>query len=299
MSLTSLGRFLSDDPPEGIPGIAGRFDGDHVLVPLLTSEMPVLADQLKVATTLSRATGATLSVVDSSTVPERTPGGTARDATDDALLDRVFDHTADPTPQLDGDFHHTRNVATGVLRAVRASNVDTLVLPSCSRSHRLRKRVVERIAMHAECDVVVVNGRPGYEEVPSILLPVAGGPNSGFAADLAQAIAADCDAWIDVLHVVDDDASAGRRDAAEELVDDVYHRIDRPETTTTWILEATDIAEAIIEQSRCYGLTIIGAPTKGRLRRFISGSTNRSVRTNAGSVVLSVRNNSRRSTADG
>lgn len=302
MSLTSLGGLLSDDAPEGIPGIAGRFDGDHVLVPLLTSEVPALIDQLKVATTLARATGAVLSVIDSSTVPEQAPGavgGAVSDATDDALPSWVFEQAADSTPRLDGEFHHTRNVTTGVLRAVRASNVDTLVLPSCSRSHRLRKGVVERIAMHAECDVVVVNGRPGYEKVPSILLPVSSGPNSGFAADLAQAVATDCDAWIDILHVVDDDASTGRRDAAEELVDDVYHRIGRPETTTTWILEANDVAEAIIEQSRYYGLTIIGAPTKGRLRRFIFGSTNRSVRTNAGSVVLSVRNNSRRSTTDG
>ncbi|AZH26340.1 universal stress protein [Haloplanus aerogenes] len=300
MSLTSLGEFLGDDAPEGIPGIAGRFDGNHILVPLLTAEVPALTDQLKIATTLARATGAALSVINPVTVPEQTPrtlGGAASDATDDALLNWVFDQAADSTPQLDGDFLHTRNVVTGVLRTVRANDVDTLVLPSRSRSPRLRKGVVERIAVHADCDVVVVNGQPGYEQVPSILLPVAGGPHSGFAADLAQAVAADCDAWVDILHVVDEDVSTRRRDAATELVDDVYHRIGRLETTTTWILEADDVADAIIEQSRYYGLTIIGAPTKGRLRQFIFGSTNRSVRTNAGSVVLSVRNNSHRSTA--
>jgi nucleotide-binding universal stress UspA family protein len=300
MSLTSLGGILgSDDASAGVPGIEGRFDGNHILVPILTSQVPALTDQLKIATTLARTTGAALSVIDPILVPEQTPrtvSDAVGDATDDALLNWVVDQTADSAPQLDGDFLHTRNVVTGVLQVVRANDVDTLVLPSRSHSRRLGKGVVERIAVHAECDVVIVNGRPGYEKVPSILLPVAGGPHSGFAADLAQTIAADCDAWIDILHVVDEDASTRRRDAADELVDDVYHRIGRLETTTTWVLEADDIADAIIEQSRYYGLTIIGAPTKGRLRQFIFGSTNRSVRTNARSVVLSVRNNSHRST---
>lgn len=108
------------------------------------------------------------------------------------------------------------------------------------------------------------------------------------AAD-AQSIAADANAWIDVLHVVDEDAADRRRDEAAELVEDIYRRIARPETTTTWVLEAPDMVEAIAEQSRYYELTILGAPTKSRLRQFVSGSTNRSVRANARSVVLSAR----------
>ncbi|MFB6101431.1 MAG: universal stress protein [Haloplanus sp.] len=297
MSLASLGELLGQED-DGSGPIAGRFEGNHILVPLLTSEVPALTDQLKVATTLARVTGAALSVVDPITVPEQTPrtfGHAVGDAENDALLNWVFDQTADATPQLDGDLLHTRNVAAGVLQVVRTNDIDTLVLPSGSDSRRLRKGITERIAVHAECDVVVVNGQPGYEEVPSILLPVAGGPHSGLAADLAQTIAADCDAWVDVLHVVDEDPSERRRDVANDLVDDISHRIDRLETTTTWVLEADDIAEAIIEQSSYYGLTIIGAPTKGRLRQFVFGSTNQAVRTNAGSVVLSVRNNRRRS----
>ncbi|WP_251328589.1 universal stress protein [Haloplanus pelagicus] len=299
MSLTSLGEFLGsdDDAPEVLPGIAGRFDGEHILVPLLTSEGPALSDQLKIATTLGRATGAALSVIDPVPVTERTPG-TVGDAEDDTLPNWLFDGAADSGSQPDGDFLRTGNAATGVLRVVRANDVDTLVLPSGSHSPRLRKRIVGAIAVHAECDIVVVNGRSGYETVPSILLPVAGGPHSGVAADLARAIAADCGAWIDVLHIVDEDASRRRREAANDLVDDVYRRIGRPETTTKWVLAADGVTEAIIEQSRYYGLTVVGAPTKGRLRQFIFGSTTHSVRTNAGSVVLSVRNNSRRPAAD-
>lgn len=100
------------------------------------------------------------------------------------------------------------------------------------------------------------------------------------------------DAWVDILHIVGADPDERRRQHAAELVDDVYHRIGRPETTTRWMLERDDIAATIAEQSRYYGLTVLGAPTKGRLRRLVAGSTNQSVRSDAQSVVLSVRNQS-------
>ncbi|MFB6253062.1 MAG: universal stress protein, partial [Halobacteriaceae archaeon] len=61
--------------------------------------------------------------------------------------------------------------------------MNTLVIPSGDRTGRLRKEVTEQIAAHADADVVVVNGKAGFETPPSILLPVAGGPHSGVAAD--------------------------------------------------------------------------------------------------------------------
>ena len=300
MSLSSLGSDLLGgvrDTSEGARGLRGRFDGEHILVPLLTPEVPAVTDQIEIAATLARVTGASLSVVNPVSVPEQTPkklrSGVA-DADDGALLDWVLDQAVESTARLDGGFLYARDVVKGVLRTARTRDVDTLVLPSGPYGGRLRRSVTERIAIHADCDVVVVNGRAGYESVASILLPIAGGPHSGLATDFATCIAADCGAWIDVLHVVETDATGRERETAEGIVDDAYHRTARPETTTTWVLEADDAAEAIVEQSRYYGLTIVGAPTTGRLRRFIHGSTNRSVRENAGSVVLSARNNSSR-----
>lgn len=303
MTTPSLGELLTgaNEASDGILPVAGRFDGNHILVPLLTREIPPVLDQLKTATTLARVRNASLTIINPVSVPEQTPkvdGYEVTDSDDSALLEWAFKQTDDALPHVDGDFVDTRDVVKGVLHAVRARDVDTLVVPSGSRTGRLRKEATERIAAHADADVVIVNGKGGFETPPSILLPVAGGPHSGLAADVATTIATDCNAWIDILHVVDEDASPHKRERAEALVDDVYHRIARPESTTTWVHEATDTVEAIVEQSRYYGLTIIGAPTKGRLRQFIFGSTNTSVRKNAASVVLSVRNNSPTSDAE-
>ena len=175
--------------------VAGRFDGDHILVPLLTREIPPVLDQLKIATTLARARNASLTIINPVPVPEQIPkvyGHAVTDSDDRALLDWAFERTDDTLPHVNGDFLYTRDVVRGVLHAVRARDVDTLVVPSGARTGRLRKAVTGRIAAHT-ADVVVVNGRTGFEP-PSILLPVAGGPHSGLAADAATTIATDCNA---------------------------------------------------------------------------------------------------------
>lgn len=297
MSPSTLGeRLLGQNPPTaGPPTLDGRFGGDHVLAPLLTNEVPAVTDQLKVAAAIARPTGAGLSVVNPISVPEQTPRTYARsvgDVDDEALLEWAIDHAADATPQVSGGLLYTRDVIAGVLSAVRTQAVDTLVLPNTVDGTRVRNGLTKRLAAHADCDVVMVNGQAGFDGVASLLLPVAGGPHSGLAADIARAIAADSNAWIDILHVIDDDATPGERERATELVETVYRRIGRPETTTTWLLERDHVAGAITEQSKYYGLTILGAPTKGRLRRFVGASTNQSVRARARSVVLSARNNS-------
>lgn len=303
MPTPSFGGLLTgaNEDSYDIPPVAGRFDGDHILVPLLTREIPPVLDQLKTATTLARVRNASLTIINPVPVPEQTPKAydhKMTDSDDMALLGWAFEQTDDSLPHVDGDFVYARDVVKGVLHAVRARDVDTLVVPSGDGAGRLQKEATERIAAYADADVIIVNGKAGFETPPSILLPVAGGPHSGLAADVATTIATDCNAWIDILHVVEEDVSPHKREQAEALVDDVYHRIARPESTTTWVHEATNTVESIVEQSRYYGLTIVGAPTKGRLRQFIFGSTNTSVRKNAASVVLSVHNNSPASEAE-
>ncbi|WP_254543917.1 universal stress protein [Halomarina pelagica] len=273
--------------------MAGELTGECILVPLLSPEVPAITDQLEIAATLARTADASLYLTNPVRIPEQTPMEFREQvATDDdrELLDWALDQAAASTSQVDGGILYSRRIVRGVLRTIATHDVDTLVLPGNSPRDLLHRKVTEQIAAHAGCDVVVVNGRSGYDEVPSILLPIAGGPHSGLATDVAGQIAEDCDAWVDVLHVVGEDASDRRRSAAEEYVDAAYERIGRPETTTTWILEAEDTGEAIVEQSRYYPLTVIGAPTTGSLRQLIHGSTNRSVRANAQSVVLSARN---------
>lgn len=291
--------------PDTCPRIGGgRLVGNHMLVALLSSAEPVVTDQLRVAASLARTTGASLRVVNPIASPERPVkvyrGGLSSED-ERELIEWALPQGTRSVSQTIPGLLSTRGVVTDIVRTVEANDIDTLVVPSDSNTGWLRPRLADRIALRARCDVITVNGRRGFEHVPSILLAVAGGPHSGLATDLAGVMAADCDAWIDVLHVVEEDEEKEEetedakecrervRTRAEAYVEAAYQRIGRHETTTTWVLEAQDVASAIIEQSAYYALTVVGAPTKGRLRRFISGSTNRSIRNNARSVVLSAR----------
>lgn len=282
------------DVPGDAHYIVGSLDGDRILVPLLTSDVPALSDQLRVAASLARTTDASLHVIDPITLPYQIPMEQRHDVPIDdeqALLEWATEQVSTVSSRVESRFLYTRRIVDGIRQSVAANDIDTLVVPSNAGSTRLRQSLAERLAICAECDVITVNGRRGYEQVPSILLAVAGGPHSGLATDIAERIATDCDAWIDILYVVDEEASAHQRQQAEAYVEAAYQRITRPESTTMWILEAEDVAEAIIEQSSYYGLTIIGAPTTGRLQQFIFGSTNQTIRNNAHSVILSARNN--------
>ncbi|ERH05886.1 MAG: universal stress protein UspA related nucleotide-binding protein [Halonotius sp. J07HN4] len=54
----------------------------------------------------------------------------------------------------------------------------------------------------------------------------------------------------------------------------------------TWLYEADSAADAIIEQSTYYDLTVMGAPTVGPLERFVFGSTSTYVQQDADSSVV-------------
>ncbi len=264
--------------------MTGGLNGTHVLLPLLDPDSAVVADQVRVGTALARATTATLTLMgprDSRTVTDLSRSS----GTIERLLDWALD-TVNPTTHR--RFRYSRGLARGLGRAVEAQDIDTLVLPSNPYGSLLRRGFTERVATHAACDVVVVNGRSGYQSANSILLPIAGGPHSGLAADIAGRIATDCDAWVDVFHVIEG-GNTRTRERADSYMEAARRRIDRPTKTTTWTVSAEEAGPVVAEQSRYYDLTVLGAPTRGPFRQLIYGSTTRSVRANAGNVVLSVR----------
>lgn len=296
MSSSPIGLVgLSPSSPSSIGNrrITGELIGKRILVPLLNKSHSTITNQLTIAATLARRSDASLYVVRPVTLPEQTPLGLRhQDSTeeDQSLLEYAFDEATKYSVGLEGKLLFTHCPVNGILRSIETNDIDTLVLPTESAETRLRQSVTKRLSARAPCDVITVHGRPSYDKVPSILLPVAGGPHSGLAADVAQRIAEVNDAWIDVLHIVKREPDESQHEQAGKYVETVCQRISRPETTTPWVLEADDVTETIIEQSQYYTLTVLGAPTTGRLRQFVFGSKSQTIRKNAQSVVLSVRN---------
>lgn len=136
--------------------------------------------------------------------------------------------------------------------------------------------------------LVVTHGAGELNHVSSILVAVAGGPHSGGAVETARALAVEHDAWVDLLHVVEPDASDERQAQARQFLEESQQRLEEFDRHDTWLLGADDVVDAIAEQSAYYDVTVLGGPRSGRLRRSIFGSTTSEVETSAKSAVLTV-----------
>ena len=266
--------------------IGGALPEGRTYVPVLTTEKTWVSDQVRVATTLSAATDCELLITDPITgdhvfgpdVPTET----------EVILETVHAYLTDRPVAAHGMLS-SRRLARRLREYTEEHLVRTLVVPGTTSDHTPNSRGFERIANRTSCNVVTVNGQGGYRSFASMLLPIANGPHSGLVTDVAASIAAESGTWVDVLHVIPPDPDPAVRAAAERRVEHAAERIGRPESVTTWILEAPDPAAKIIEQSTYYGLTVIGAPQVGRLKQFVYGSTSRAIRKQANSVVIAAR----------
>ncbi|WP_164974753.1 universal stress protein [Halegenticoccus tardaugens] len=274
--------------------------GEAILVPILeadeTSESRVLASAL------AAERGAEIlflrPVYSPGSMPVEFDGETR--AEHHLVAKHVWRTTKDLAGATDvsGEVLVGRDPVRTVSEVVDGRDGATVVLqesPSGDFWNGVRQSVVERIATHVDADVVVANGRGTLDTVSSILVPVAGGPHSGFAVDAATALARRTGAWVDLVHVVDPDASDEERHRGEERLAAARERTDGFERVDPWLLEAEDVAGAIIEQADYYDVTVLGAPTKSRLRQFVFGSTTDAVRRDADAPVVIAR----RRTGDG
>lgn len=165
------------------------------------------------------------------------------------------------------------------------------ILDSAIESHSITTTVIDedeevysesRASAAKNCHTLVGTGMNSFDSPSSILVPVASGPHSGLATKIAQSIARAYDCWLELFHVVPENASQREKNDAKALLEAYEHRLDDDVEIDHLVYEAGESAEAIIEHSEYHSVTIMGAPQKGKLRRFIFGSTTDHVTDNVG-----------------
>lgn len=142
-----------------------------------------------------------------------------------------------------------------------------------------------------DADTVVVNEVRDLESVASILLPYAGGTHADRQLAIAAAIARPNDAWLELLHVTDPDPSAETTDAAEALLAAARNALPDDVEVDAQVVAAEDVVDRIVEASTYHDVTVVGAPTTGRLKRFVFGSTATDIDADARNTVAMVREN--------
>ncbi|WP_262180889.1 universal stress protein [Haloarcula laminariae] len=154
----------------------------------------------------------------------------------------------------------------------------------------LRGDAADQMRKQASCDVVSVTDSRTRSGISSVLVPLAEGKHSGLGVVVGGALAAGADAPVDLFHVSEekDDAEVSR---VSELFAAARERLPETIDLNTWHLEAADVAEAIVNESAHYDVTVIGKPTKNSLREFVTGSITTSVAEESENSVLTVQRN--------
>lgn len=162
--------------------------------------------------------------------------------------------------------------------AATSAGVVTVERPASeSPGAGIRRGITDRIVASTPTDAVVANGHGDLDDLASILVPVAGGPHTELTVETARALANHTNAWVELFTVVPENPTADERSTGAEYLATARQSLGTFEEFDTWLYEHDDPAMAIAEQSDYYDAVVMGAPTKGRIRRTVFGSTPDSV----------------------
>lgn len=268
----------------------------RLLVPVLGESTVEETERLvRTATIIARDREGEVLVVSFATLPEQTPLGQltiedppVREAHD--TVERVLRATAATGVPAKGIVCLTHREAQSVLDMTAKYECDGVLLavnPDRSQRRRLLTgSAIEKVLARANADVFVEKPGPMSPLIDRILLAASGGPHSGLAAETARALARVGSARVDVLHVLGAEPTDDERRGAERVLDAATYVLDDVARVETEVVHAENVAEAIIERSGAYDVTVLGAPTRGLLLQFVLGTVPDSVKRRSENAVL-------------
>lgn len=219
--------------------------GYQVLVPIANPENT--EQMMRTACDLAEENDGEVLVMTVVELPAQTPLSRGRQFVDEKreLLDEAMDKAGDRDVPVSGVARIGHDVSKAILNTARQHGSDAILM---GWRHRPRRRDfvlgsnVDKVVTEAESDVLVEKIGEPEGTITSIMVPIAGGPNSKFALEVAESIAKATGASMDVVTVV-----SPKRDGreGESLLADSTEEIEVP--VETRVLRDEDVAEAILE----------------------------------------------------
>ncbi|WP_293027018.1 universal stress protein [Natronococcus sp.] len=266
---------------------------DRLLVPVAN---PETADRL-LDTAIDVATDRDLELLVFSvvTVPMQVPLREARRQFDvddrEALVADAVERATGYGVSAVGRVRFGRSVADGVRSVATDESVDAILLGWRGRPRRrdvVLGSYIDDILADAPCDVLVKRIDRDRRAVSSVLVPVAGGPNTEFAAETAGALARAHDARIELVTVVPDREEATVAEA-RDLLNRTAPALGAVESVEQTVLEGS-VVETIVERSSDHDVTVVGAAEGGFLRRALVGDVPEAIGREAdGAVIMAKR----------
>jgi APA family basic amino acid/polyamine antiporter len=267
-----------------------------VLVPVATQEQARVLGQ--VGAILAQANGGEVLALHVVKVPPQLTLGEGRLFLKEgrAYLETVIQQARKREVPVHTIIRLGRNVAEAMRKTVEENASDLLVLgwPGYTNTAgRLYGSVIDPIVDNPPTDIAVVRDRE-RRPVRSILVPVAGGPNSRRALKVAVSMALageEGPAKVTVLHVVP--VGARNRDMvrAQQVINYTLEGLDYPDIEARMI-EGAHVVETVLRESVGYDLIVIGATREPLFRNLLIGDTATQIARRAGVTVVVVKRRS-------
>jgi APA family basic amino acid/polyamine antiporter len=182
-----------------------------------------------------------------------------------------------PFFQISTTVRYCRNAARGIVSAVRERHANLLILGWHGGRHSrgfAMGSTLDPIIERCCCDVAVFKNCGG-DKYKRILVPVAGGPNSAFALEMAAILADPNEGQVTAFNVVS--PSAGRSFDIDKFVSECSSRmaIDRSRIHTRTVDGADPVASIIGEadaDTPGYDLVVLGGTREPILAQFTRAS---------------------------
>jgi len=165
---------------------------------------------------------------------------------------------------LNTTIRYCRNIARGIVSAVKEKKVRLLVLgwhgEAEGRSGLFNLgSTIDPIIERSPCNVVVMkDDKRNNEKYNKVLVPVAGGPNSAFAVEVATILAED-DAEITLLTI---DRGSENRFDIDQFAAQQAARLNRAGGFTVLKVQSKSTVIGIIRSMRGYDLTVLGTTNR-------------------------------------
>jgi len=274
-----------------------KTQNETLLVPVANSE--TVARLLDTALDIARGRSMRIVVLHVVEVPPQLPlsaGGSLvpSDGKRGQFLNDAVERARDAGVRAESRVRYARDTATGIVGAVDGYGADALLLGWRGRPRRrdiILGSFLDRILGEAPCDVFVKRIRTPSRAIDSILVPVAGGPHTELAVELAGTIASQHEATVHTLHVRHPAVNDSGDDDASSLLEhygSLLTEMDVDVESTT--IRSEHVAGAITDETANHDLTILGTTRDPFLNRKLVGSVAEGVgRTAASSVMLARR----------
>ena len=186
---------------------------------------------------------------------------------------------------------YCRNIARGIVSAIKEKRTDMLVLGWHGKRDSLLFNIgstVDPIIERATCDVVVLKDCGGNKTFDNIMVPIAGGPNSAFAVDIANIVSENNDSKITLMTI---DTGRGAFDLKEFAAIQTQILGVSKNRFATKVIKARTPLRGILKAAKHYDLVVMGTSNKPILAQMARMTLPEKVATRCNRPVIIVKSN--------